>query len=413
MYRLSKMSEGPFGYAVLRERAYVALFVSNTVTTLGYWLSYFALFSDLTFRADLGPLSVAGLAVVGVLPSVVVGPVAGGLADRLPARTTMVVAEVCGAAVLLVILLTDSLVWTYVGFFGLNTFTELYKPAQKATVRHLFDDELLAEANSLLKTAVSLSRVAGPGVGGALVAAVGVEAVLAVDAVTYAISGGLLWVLLDTQARSTTESGATLLSDLREGARFAARDGGVRSVLVAATVVYGAVGAYNALMPVYVRELLQGGSGLFGVLTAVTACGAVAAGLVVSRVGSAVDDLTAYVLGLGVVGLTVGVVGLVYATPVVLVATLLAGFGFTVVAVFGTNLLQHWAGEEYVGRVIGLYRTGTKGGQAVGMILAGVTATAFGTATTLLVATVLVLSTAVTLLPAVRRSRSREPTAST
>jgi predicted MFS family arabinose efflux permease len=161
-------------------------------------------------------------------------------------------------------------------------------------------------------------------------------------------------------------------------------------------------------MPVYVRELLQGGASLFGVLTAVTACGAVAAGVLLSRIGSAVDDLTAYVLGVGVVGVTVAVVGLVHVTPVVLLASLLAGFGFTAVAVFGTNLIQQWAGEEYVGRVIGLYRTGTKGGQAVGMILAGVAATAFGTPATLLIATILVLSTAATLLPAVGRSRSEE-----
>lgn len=84
------------------------------------------------------PAHVAGVAAAEILPSLLVGPFAGALADRLDARRAMIVCDLARAALVLTLLLapTSLLVpCVYAVGFLMALVGLLFNPAKNVAVR--------------------------------------------------------------------------------------------------------------------------------------------------------------------------------------------------------------------------------------------------------------------------------------
>lgn len=363
-------------FPVLEYAEYRKLLAVNAVTTFGFWFTYIALFTRFVFETEVGVVSVAALSFVGLVPALLFGPVAGSVADRFDRRRLLIGAELASTAVLVALLLDDSKLVAYAAFFGLNAFTELYKPAQRAVLTRMVPEEEYVSANGLLSTTATVARIVGPGVAGALVAVVEPEVLFAADAVTYLASV----VVLATLPSYTVESDSTssLAADLGEGLAFV-RNRRTLGLLIAIGVgAYGTVGAFNALIPVYVRDVLGLDATAYGVLMTGTAGGAFVAGVLLGWLGDAVDELPSLGASLIVVG--GGIVAMV-AFPtfgVVVAMGAIAGFGFSAVGSLALAVVQKRSGSTYTGRVVGLFRGANKGSQLAAMALGGVVAAATG-----------------------------------
>ena len=128
------------------------------------------------------------------LPYVLLGPLGGVLSDRWPRRALMIHADVARMFVTVgfcLLLSSGHMGMTALALIGMSmtAFRTVFQPAFQGTIPSLVRPEHLPAANGATQVAAELGALVGPAVGGTLLyAVVDPGYVLAIDAVTYAVS---------------------------------------------------------------------------------------------------------------------------------------------------------------------------------------------------------------------------------
>jgi len=237
----------------------------------------------------------------------------------------------------------------------------------------------LERANAAYQTILGLSILVGPVIGGALIALVGAAGVLAVDAATFVLSAALIGALVPGASRAArsardqreVKGPRGYAADLADGLRFVWRDGPIRTV-VGATTLLALFGGpiYYVVLPVYLeREYGQAIS--LGLLFSAFGGGAVLGALGYGFVGRRLPRRTLYLLGAFGVALAVAANVALPPLPVILAASAVVGLSFGPLR----SLVGVVAGErtppELRGRVFGLVAAASQLATPVGSLLAG------------------------------------------
>jgi MFS family permease len=176
-----------------------------------------------------------------------------------------------------------------------------------------------------------------------------------------------------------------VLHEMREGFRYVSGSAPIRAVLLLLAVVSLMGVPHTVLLPVIAREVLGGGAGTLGTLTAASGLGALLGALYLASRKS--------VLGLGrvIVGSSalfgVGLVGFSRASLlwVALPLMLVTGAGMMLQMASSTTILQTIVEEDKRGRVMSLFAMAYFGALPFGSLLAGALATRMGAQNTILV----------------------------
>ena len=129
------------------------LWIALSLSSLGDWLSILALTvlaPSLTHGSDVAKSSaVGGVWLVTLLPALLLGPVAGAVADRLDRRMTMIVGDVVRGVLFLSIPLFPNLTWIFVAKFLAGVASQFWNPAAAASIPNLVPKDKLERANQL------------------------------------------------------------------------------------------------------------------------------------------------------------------------------------------------------------------------------------------------------------------------
>jgi MFS family permease len=189
--------------APLREsRDFRALFASRMVTLLGSQATGVALLVQVK-QLTGSALDVGLLGAIELVPLVLFGLYGGVLADRLDRRGLARWSEagLGGFAVILMVnaLLPRPALWpVYVVAAGMMGLAALQRPSLDASVPRVVPRDRLTAASALLSLSANASFIVGSSLGGVLAAGVagtGPGTVYAIDAVSFALSFGLLCLL--------------------------------------------------------------------------------------------------------------------------------------------------------------------------------------------------------------------------
>ena len=145
-----------------------------------------------------GSNGAAGLTFLFFTAPALLAPLAGLLADRLPRRRLLAAANLAGAAILLPLLAVrgpDQVGLIYAVMFLYGCLNLVFAPAQSALLVNLLPEELLADANALLRTIRESLRLLAPLAGAGLYALLGGVAVAVLDMVTFVAAAALLLFL--------------------------------------------------------------------------------------------------------------------------------------------------------------------------------------------------------------------------
>lgn len=234
--------------AALAVPAVRRLWVAQGVSELGDWAARLAL-SVLAYQSGGGALGAAGVWIAGTLPYLGLGQVLATLADRYPHRSVMLVSNLVRAALFGLLALVSLPVWAVLVVALLAAMADPpYDAALSSAVPQLARDSYGA-AQALFNATSQLAVLVGYGAGGVALAVLGAQAALAVNAVSFALNGLLVFGLPDTRAADGDEPVRSTLVYLRDGARALWRDplvrwavllvnaGAVSGIAVEATVV--------------------------------------------------------------------------------------------------------------------------------------------------------------------------------
>ncbi len=183
-----------YGELIRRNRNFRFFWGGQIVSQLGDWFSLITLNTlllKLTGRVD----SLALLAVAGLLPGLLWGPVAGLVADRVSRVRTMIGADLLRALLALGFLLIHDAGTAWIGFAcmaGMASLTSFFEPARVATLPNICSRDELVTANALTSVTWSLLFTSGALVGGIVGHFLGPSVAFLMNSLSFLLSAALL-----------------------------------------------------------------------------------------------------------------------------------------------------------------------------------------------------------------------------
>jgi len=182
------------GWALLRRRDFGLLWAGGLISETGDWFLLVGL-PFWVLQETGSSLVTASVFLVGLLPGLVAGPLAGVLVDRWDRRRTLVAVSLAEAAFLLPLLAVDGQdrLWiVYLVIAVEATLAQLNDPARNALVPTLVPKDDLVGANALIGLNTNVARLAGSPLGGILVEVAGLPGLVIGDAASFLLGAALI-----------------------------------------------------------------------------------------------------------------------------------------------------------------------------------------------------------------------------
>jgi MFS family permease len=327
------------------------------------------------------PLQLGITGLFRAAPIILFALTGGWLADRMDRRRLLIATQLVAMLLSLVLaVLTDSghiRVWHIYAVTFLSTAVMTFdQPARAAMIPSLVPREHLATAFALNITLRQTALLAGPFIGGMLIAWAGLSWSYYIDAASFL---GVIVCLLYMRVRpaASPPKREPALRSMHEGFAFVWSNSAILGLLVMDTCV-SFFGAYRAMMPVFARDILGVGVRGLGVLLGAPALGALVGSSLVmgwsglSRKPRLIIPITLlYTAGLILFGLSHW---FTLSFSIAMVLGALDSVGETL----RMTIIQLLTPDELRGRVQGLVHVFVIGGPFMGHAEIGLMASAFG-----------------------------------
>lgn len=389
-------------FRVLANRNYAIYVSGNTISIVGMWVQRLAI-GWLIWELTESGAWLGAVALAEFLPTVVLTPLGGVLADRFDRLMISIVSQAFALVQALILCaltamgtITAELV-VVLAFVG-GALGALNTSARLTLVPMMVPRDLLPSAIGINAITFNLARVVGPGVGGLLLAKWGLATAFAFNAASYAaIIVALLLIRLkpfEPKPGQSQSLWAQIFGDLADACRYIFHHQALGTLL--AVIGASALLAHplTDLLPGFVGAVFERGPGALGTLTAAMGGGAVVAGLWLAVRGN-VTGLTGITLStVFISGLTSTLFAWTNIFELGAAILVIAGFVHVVSGIASQTLIQTSIDEEMRGRVLGLWWTLMRGGAALGALFLGSLAEVFGFQAPLAVAGVLTMAVA-------------------
>lgn len=268
--------------AVLRITPFRRLWMALSLSSFGDWLGLLAtaaLASSLAGDSyTAANFAIAGVFILRLAPAVLLGPIAGVLADRLDRRWTLVVGDLARFALFASIPLVGTLPWLFIATVLIECAALFWMPAKDASIPNLVPPRRLEAANQISLVATYGAAPLAAGVYSLL--ALGADGLrelvgapidpvvvaLWFNAVTFLVSALTIWRLaLPPGAGREAARERGVLGSMIDGWRFVGGTPVVRGLVLGMLGAFAAAGFVVGLSQTFVTDLGAGQPG-FGLL---------------------------------------------------------------------------------------------------------------------------------------------------
>ncbi len=356
----------------LKVRNFRIFAVGHFIAVVALWMQRIA--QDWLVLQLSGSVTAVGVTVaLQFLPSLLLGPWGGMVADRFAKRKILMLCQAAAAvlaALLAGLALTQRIeVWhVYAIALTLGLVTVLDQPARQVFVNELVGPAYLRNAISVNSTIFQLGGLIGPAVAGVLLGAVGAGWAFAGNALACCCTVAMLLVLRKDELHLTFPA-AKRKGMLGEGVRYAL----AKPTIYWPWLMAGFVAVFAMSLPVllaaFADHIFDAGAGGYGLLNTLVAVGALAGAITSARRRQL--RLRSVVLGAGMYGLMLCLAAAAPSMEWFGTVMVLAGFWCLMFLTAANQLVQVSANMGIRGRVMSLYIMVLIGGQAIGGPLMG------------------------------------------
>jgi MFS family permease len=358
----------------LRYRNYRLFFGGQIVSQTGSWMQRIALVWFVLQLTHNNAFDAGVMAFAQFLPYMVLGLFAGVLADRLDARRTVIATQVAQ------LVAASALAWIALGGFAQpwmlyliafvnGTVLVLDVPSRQQLTYRMVGREDLPNAIALNSTLFNASRIFGPAVAGAMLAA-GVGICFLVNAISFlAVLIGLLAMRVSEFFPLEEFERPKILEGTREGLAWIRAQRRMLVMLTLVFVISTFCFNFNVTLPVLARITLHTHGFVYGLLFASFGAGALLGALGAASLGRASTKVL--LLGGGLFSAAELVLAPLHSALLVGVLLFVAGAGFTAWSANSNASMQLAAPDRLRGRVIGLYFYAFNGTGAIAGLMTG------------------------------------------
>ena len=269
--------------SVMSIPAFRKLWNSMAFSSFGDWLGLLAT-TALAQKLAGGDYATANFAIAGVfiarlLPSVILGPIAGVIADKFDRKKVMIIGDILRALLFISIPIVGNYFWLYAATVLIECVTLFWSPAKEATVPNLVPKNRLENANQvslfaaygtapLAAALFSLLSIFITGISTALSLGENsaVDLALYINALSFLFSAFTIFNLeIPKEHLKKPEASSSIVSSLLDGGKFVSSSKIVRGLIVGLLGAFVAAGAVIGLARTFVGDL-AGGDAAYGLL---------------------------------------------------------------------------------------------------------------------------------------------------
>jgi MFS family permease len=357
-------------------------------------------------------LMIATVGLIQTVPPLIFGPLIGVYLDRLRKKPIMVWVDLIRTVLTVLIpalygLGLLRLEGLFILIFLTSMVSTVFGPALVSAVPLLVRRGELVSANALIQSTNNIGTLLGPAVSGILIALIGAQYVLYVNAATFLISALCLMPIrcqetVPEREEQNAHSATSVFRDLLVGFRFVFGDRSTVLLLVTITALYNlGASAFVFVLPVYAKELLHMGPIQLGWLWSALGVGMLTASswLALRQSTDAQSRMKILVSGTTMGGLATCTLGLLESPLLAAGLVILVGAGAALLNPVVFALLQELTPSHLMGRVLTTFSTGSMAAAMVGMSGFGWIADKIGPAESLVgLGLVLLLTASVAML---------------
>ncbi|HEX5800806.1 MAG TPA: MFS transporter [Gaiellaceae bacterium] len=390
--------------ALLRRRDFALLWLGGLVSVTGDWVLRAAL-PYFVYERTGSTVATAGMIAAALAPGIVLGSVAGVFVDRWNRKRVLVAGNLLQAGTVALLLLVPHEGWLWVVFAvaaAQSLIGSFSSPAESALLPTLVGDEQLVAANALNVVNNRIGRLLGVPLGATLLAALGLELVVVVDAASFVLAALLVSPIVAPPSARVLRAAAGAVSaaagsawtafwgEWLDGLRLVGRE----RVLA---VVFGVLGLMtfggtmlDPLTVAWVRDVLGEGPQVYALLLTAHAASGIAGAVLVSRIDVRLAPRLLVGWSSIAAGIALAVRYNVPSVPLALGLSLFVGLTSVASAVGVETLVQRAVRDDYRGRVFGALGATGSLLSLLGALTAGVLAEVVGLVTMLNVASALI-----------------------
>lgn len=399
----------------LAHRDFRLLLLGQTTSQLGAQVGGVAvpLLAVLTLHAS--PLQMGLVNASGTVAFLLVGLPAGAWIDRSRRRPVLVAADLARAAILASIPLAALL--------GVRSIGQLVVVSLLAGVARVFFDvayqtfvpavvgtDRVLAGNSAMETVRATGQVAGPGLGGTLVALVGAANVILLQAATFAVSA-LSLLAIGTREQPARPERTRMRRDIAEGLRFVARNPVLRAIAVTSTASNVGFAIASAVTVIFMARTLGLSAPGIGAVLATGSLTAVAGAACTPWLARRIGSARAVWLPLTLTGpfaLAGALARPGWSVALLVLGTAAGELGQIGYSIGNVSLRQRLCPDRLLGRVNATMRFLIMGLFPFGALLGGALGELLGARATLAIALALVAASPLPTYRVLRRARDVE-----
>jgi MFS family permease len=358
-----------------RYPAFRRLFIGQTVSTFGSEIAAVAAPFQL-FQLTHSTLQVGLLSLCELFPFLTLTIVGGAIADAVDRRRLLFVTEVLLALVAVGFAANASLahprVWAiYVLVTLAMSIFSLGVAGMNSVIPRLVERHELASANAIENVYGSTTNVAGPALGGVLIAVLGLRGAYLLDAGTFAASLWSVWRLPPLPPAHDAERPS--LRTIAEGFRFVRSKKVLLGMFLADSnaMVFGMP---RALFPALALHRFHGGAGILGLMYAAPYAGALVSSVLSGWMTHVRRQGLIVAIAAGLWGVAITAFGFAGSLWLALLLLAAAGAADNVSAVLRGTILWTVTPDELRGRVSGIEFAQVAATPALGNVEAGIVA---------------------------------------
>lgn len=352
--------------ATLRQRNFFLLWFAGLISYTGNWMLGVAR-PIIVYQMTGSTIATGGIVLASTLPSILLSSFAGVFVDRWERKRTMVIVNVLLGLSLIPLTFVrsaDQLWLFYVVTFVQATLAQFFAPAENAMLPLLVDERHLVSANALNSLNNNLARLIGPAIGGILLSAAGLSAVVLIDSATYWVAAVLILLISVTSrpaavTHSTPGGFAKLAQDWRAGLRVIQADSWLRLLFICAAIMAVGEGTVGVLFVPFVTDVLRGEATFLGWLMSAQAVGGLIGGAVIGWIGPRSTPLRLFIAGALVFGtIDLMIFNFTASAPgLALLLFVIVGIPGAALSTGYDTLIQLRSADAYRGRVFGAIQT--------------------------------------------------------
>ncbi|EGL13390.1 MULTISPECIES: MFS transporter [unclassified Paenibacillus] len=265
---------------------FILLWSGQLVSAIGSGLTSFGL--GVYIYQQTGQASAMALVtLLAFMPSLLLSPVTGVLADRYDRRILMVLGDSLSAIGLVFILICllngEAQLWQIcVGVTLSSVFSSLLDPSYKATVTDLLTEEQYTKASGFVQMAGSAKYLISPALAGFLLIVSDVKLLLIIDICTFFVTVASTLAVRRGLASKKSEQTGSFMREFKEGWRAVSSNRGVLVLVIMTSVMTFFLGFIETLtMPMI---LAFSDSSVLGTLETIIALGMLVSSVLIGMV---------------------------------------------------------------------------------------------------------------------------------